>query len=122
MARGNHITISGNVVADSQQEGNRPTTFTVAWNKSKKPSTPGGEWTYEGQFFDVVSWDKEQTFEKGTRVTIDGHIEQQRWTADDGSARSKIVIIADDVAIRPKTQDPAENYGDPKPDQEAIEW
>ena len=62
-----------------------------------------GEWTEEGNFFDVVMFGK--TAEniakyagKGKQIGISGELEQQRWEKD-GQQRSKIVIIANSVQL-----------------------
>lgn len=121
MSKFNSVAISGNVVADSEQSGNGPTKLTVAWNKPKKPAQQGGEWTYEGHFFDVVLWDDSVSFRKGERVVVEGHIEQQRWETPEGDKRSKVVIIADSIGIRPSTTvnspDPTEPQDTPAQEQ-----
>jgi len=64
----------------------------------------GGRPSKDGQdsvsFFTVVIWNKgaeiaNQYLSKGKQVAIDGRLEQRTWTAQDGSRRSIVEIIAD---------------------------
>jgi len=74
-----------------------------------------GEWTEEGNFFDVVMFGK--TAEniakyagKGKQIGITGELEQQRWEKD-GQQRSKIVIIANSVQLLGGKSDGGGNAG-----------
>lgn len=66
----------------------------------------GGRPSKDGQdsvsFFTIVVWNKaaetaNQYLSKGKQVAIDGRLEQRTWTAQDGTRRSIIEIIADRV-------------------------
>ncbi|MGL4562304.1 MAG: single-stranded DNA-binding protein [Brevinema sp.] len=51
-------------------------------------------------FFTVVVWNKaaetaNQYLKKGARIALDGRLEQRSWTAQDGSRRSVVEIVAD---------------------------
>jgi single-strand DNA-binding protein len=53
-------------------------------------------------FFNIVAWGKTAEncgnfLSKGKQVAIDGRLEQRSWTAQDGSRRSTIEVIADRV-------------------------
>lgn len=95
MAKGNSFTLRGNAVADSEQVGNGPVKFSVAWNQARKV---GDEWETTPHYFDVICWDREVVVSKGQRVLLNGYITQQRWQTDDGQNRSKVVLVADEVA------------------------
>ncbi len=50
--------------------------------------------------FHVVFWDEVaqfvcQYFRKGQTILVRGHLLQERWTAADGTARSKVKIVGD---------------------------
>lgn len=105
MAQGNTVTLVGNLTRDPElrytQSGKPLTTFTIAWNKAPRPGEQGGERT--ACFFDVTCWDSlaenvSASLTKGNRVTVTGRLDHRRWEAQDGSPRSKVEIIADDVA------------------------
>lgn len=66
----------------------------------------GGRPSKDGQdsvsFFTVVLWNKpaetaNQYLSKGKQVAIDGRLEQRTWTAQDGSRRSIVEIVAERV-------------------------
>ena len=55
-------------------------------------------------FFDITAWAQlaenvAETVAKGTRVTITGRLDQRSWETQDGDKRSKVEIVADDVAV-----------------------
>ncbi|MCY4037648.1 MAG: single-stranded DNA-binding protein, partial [bacterium] len=54
-------------------------------------------------FFDVTCWSSlaenvSESLVKGTRVIVNGRLEQRTWETQDGDRRSKIEIIADEVS------------------------
>jgi single-strand DNA-binding protein len=56
----------------------------------------------EASFFTVVVWRDQaehaaQSLTKGSRVVVVGRLQQRAWTAEDGSARSTIEIVADEL-------------------------
>ena len=66
----------------------------------------GGRPSKDGQdsvsFFTVVVWNKaaetaNQYLSKGKQVAVDGRLEQRTWTAQDGTRRSIVEVIAERV-------------------------
>jgi single-strand DNA-binding protein len=56
----------------------------------------------EASFFTVVVWRDQaehaaQSLSKGSRVVVIGRLQQRAWTADDGSARSVVEVVADEL-------------------------
>jgi single-strand DNA-binding protein len=56
----------------------------------------------EASFFTVVVWRDQaehvaQSLAKGSRVVVLGRLQQRTWTAEDGSARSVVEILADEL-------------------------
>ncbi len=54
-------------------------------------------------FFDIVSWAQMaenvcESVQKGTRVLVSGRLEQRSWETDNGDKRSKVEVIADEIA------------------------
>ncbi|MGB1505362.1 MAG: single-stranded DNA-binding protein [Acidimicrobiales bacterium] len=101
MAFDNTITVVGNVTRDPElrftQGGMAVANFGVAWNKRKQD---GEE---EVSFFDVscfrqLAENVAESLTKGSRVVIYGTLQQRSWDTPDGERRSKVEIIADDVA------------------------
>jgi single stranded DNA-binding protein len=56
----------------------------------------------EPSFFTVIVWRDQaehaaESLSKGSRVVIMGRLQQRSWTAEDGSARSTVEVIADEL-------------------------
>jgi single-strand DNA-binding protein len=56
----------------------------------------------ESSFFTVIVWRDQaehaaQSLTKGSRVVVVGRLQQRSWTAEDGSARSTVEVVADEV-------------------------
>ena len=56
----------------------------------------------EPSFFTVVVWRDQaehaaQSLSKGSRVVVVGRLQQRAWTAEDGSARSAVEVVAEEV-------------------------
>jgi len=56
----------------------------------------------EPSFFTVVVWRDQaehaaQSLAKGSRVVVLGRLQQRTWTAEDGSARSVVEIVAEEL-------------------------
>ena len=56
----------------------------------------------EASFFTVVVWRDQaehaaQSLTKGSRVVVVGRLQQRTWTAEDGSARSTVEVMAEEL-------------------------
>jgi single-strand DNA-binding protein len=56
----------------------------------------------EPSFFTVIVWRDQaehaaESLSKGSRVVVLGRLQQQAWTAEDGSARSAVQVVADEL-------------------------
>jgi single-strand DNA-binding protein len=56
----------------------------------------------EASFFTVVVWRDQaehaaQSLAKGSRVVVIGRLQQRAWTAEDGSARSTVEVVAEEL-------------------------
>ena len=56
----------------------------------------------EPSFFTVIVWRDQaehaaQSLSKGSRVVVVGHLQQRSWTAEDGSARSTVEVLAEEL-------------------------
>ena len=105
MAFDNTVTVVGNVTRDPElrftPSGAAVATFGLAWNR--KSTNARGEAEEQVSFFDVTCWRQlaenvAESLSKGTRVVVYGRLEQRSWETGDGERRSKVEIIADDVA------------------------
>jgi single-strand DNA-binding protein len=56
----------------------------------------------EASFFTVIVWRDQakhaaQSLSKGSRVVVVGRLQQRTWTAEDGSARSTVEVVAEEL-------------------------
>ena len=105
MAFDNSVTVVGNVTRDPElrftPSGAAVATFGLAWNR--RSTNARGETEEQVSFFDVTCWRQlaenvAESLTKGSRVVVYGRLEQRSWETNDGEKRSKVEIIADDVA------------------------
>ena len=105
MAFDNTVTIVGNVTRDPElrftPSGAAVATFGLAWNQRSQNAR--GETEEKVSFFDVTCWRQlaenvAESLSKGARVVVYGRLEQRSWETNDKERRSKVEIIADDVA------------------------
>lgn len=97
----NTVTVVGNVTRDPElrftQSGMAIAQFGVAWNRRRQDQED------EVSFFDVTCFRQlaenvAESIRKGARVVIYGTLQQRSWQTDGGDRRSKVEILADDVA------------------------
>lgn len=100
----NTTTVVGNVTRDPElrfSPSGAPTcSFGLAFNRRWKD---GDEWQEAVSFFDIVCWrdlaeNVAASLHKGTRVVVTGRLEQRSWENSDGESRSKVEIVADEIA------------------------
>ena len=73
----------------------------MAWNNRYKDRN--GEQVEDTSFFDVTCWrdladNVAESISKGDRVIVYGKLEQRSWETQEGEKRSKVEIVADEVA------------------------
>src|SRR5713101_5084762 len=101
----NTITIVGNVTRDPEMRytpsGQANATFGVAVNR-RWMNRQTNEWEERVSFFNVVCWREmaenvSESLAKGSRVVVNGRLEQRSWETENGEKRSVVEIVADDV-------------------------
>ncbi|MCH2412034.1 MAG: single-stranded DNA-binding protein [Acidimicrobiales bacterium] len=101
MAFDNTVTVVGNITRDPELRftpGGAPVaSFGLAWNRRDQN---GEDVT---SFFDVTCWrdlaeNVAESLSKGARVVVYGRLDQRSWENQEGERRSKVEIIADEVA------------------------
>ena len=106
MANGNNVTVVGNLTRDPElrftNAGRPQCQFGLAVNR-RWQNHQTQEWEEATSFFDVVIWgdmaeNVSDSLSKGDRVVVDGRLEQRSWETQDGEKRTKVEIIADEVA------------------------
>lgn len=114
----NHVAISGNLARAAElkrtQSGNSVLTFDVAVNdRVKNPQT--GEWEDRANWVTCNLWGTRaeklaQYLDKGTKVAIEGRLRYRAWEAQDGSKRSKLEVVVDELEFMSRQQQPAQAY------------
>ena len=103
----NIVSISGNITRDSELKhttsGTPVLSFGVAVNESRK-NQQTGEWEDRPNFIDCTMWGAraeklQQYLTKGRRVALNGRLHFRSWEAQDGSKRSKLEVVADNLVF-----------------------
>lgn len=101
MAFDNTVTLVGNITRDPELRftpgGAAVSSFGLAWNRKNRD----GEESVS--FFDVTCWNSlaenvAESLSKGNRVVVYGRLDQRSWENQEGERRSKVEVIADEVA------------------------
>lgn len=104
MAAGNNITVVGNLTRDPElrftNTGMAVATCGLAVNYRRQKQ---GHWEEEVSFFDVTAFGEmgenaAESLNKGNRVIVTGRLQQRSWETQDGDKRSKVEIVADEIA------------------------
>ena len=105
----NQVILLGRLTRDAELRttggGKNVTEFSLAVDKGND----------EASFFDVVAWEKtaelvSQYTSKGSKVLVQGRLDQQSWEKD-GQKRSKVVVIANDVTFLDSKSESTQNSG-----------
>ena len=98
----NNIILQGRLTRDPEMQatanGVSRSTFALACEQDYK--NPNGE--RDTDFFDVVAWRNtadfvQRYFTKGQMIVVRGRLQTQQWTAQDGSKRKTVQIVAENV-------------------------
>ena len=106
MANGNTVELIGNITRDPElrftPSGAAVANFGLAVNRRWR-NQQTNEWEEQVSFFDVKCWAQmaenvAESVPRGTRVLVTGRLEQRSWETDNGEKRSKVEVVADEVA------------------------
>jgi single-strand DNA-binding protein len=109
----NSILIEGNLTRDPElsytTKGTAVCNFSVACNRFYKQDD---EMQKEVSFFDVSAWARQaevcaEYLKKGRGVRVVGRLQQDRWTDQEGKAKSRVLIVAEHVEFKPERKDKA---------------
>lgn len=107
----NTVVIAGRTTKDPEikvtPSGTAVLSLSLAVNDTKKNAQ--GEWEDVVDFFDCKVFGKRaeslvQYIPKGSKLTINGRLHQDRWQAQDGTNRSSVSIIVQDLELPPRSQ------------------
>jgi len=102
----NHVTVIGNATRAPELKftpsGQALASFGMAVNR-RWQNKQTQEWEENVSFFDITCWAQlaqnvADSIDKGTRIVVTGRLEQRSWETPEGDKRSKVEIIADEVA------------------------
>jgi single-strand DNA-binding protein len=119
MANGNNVDLVGNITRDPELRftpgGMAVASFGLAVNR-RIQNRQTQEWEERTSFFDVVSYgtlaeNVSESLQRGSRIMVQGRLEQRSWETQDGEKRSKVEVIADDIgpSLRWATADVTKN-------------
>ena len=107
----NKLFITGNLTRDpelrSTRDGTPVCSFTVAVNRRQKSAEAG---KHDADFFRVTAWRAlgescGKYLAKGRKVGVTGSVSVNTYTAQDGSFRASMEVVADDVEfLSPKSE------------------
>jgi single-strand DNA-binding protein len=104
MATLNKVFLIGNLTRDPELKyianGTAIARFGLAANRTY--NAPDGEKKQETCFVDITAWDKlaevcNEHLTKGRLVLVEGRLQYQSWESDDGTKRSKIEVVAQNI-------------------------
>jgi single-strand DNA-binding protein len=100
----NRVTLVGRLTRDPElrhlPSGNPVLQLGLAVNGRQRDDA--GNWTDKPNFFDIKVFGNQaemlsQHLAKGRRVGVDGRLDWSSWEAQDGSKRSKVEVVANQV-------------------------
>jgi single-strand DNA-binding protein len=102
----NSVTLVGNVTRDPElrftPSGQAVASFGLAVNR-RWQDRGSGQWQEQTSFFDVKCWAQmaenvSESLTRGSRVIVAGRLEQRSWETEQGDKRSKVEVVADEIA------------------------
>lgn len=109
MASFNKVILMGNLTRDPElrylPSGQGVASFSLAVNR--KYTAQNGEKKEEVTFIRIIVWGKRgevcnEYLRKGSGVLVEGRLQSRSWEAQDGSKRSTIEVVAENVQFLPR--------------------
>jgi single-strand DNA-binding protein len=118
MANLNKVMLIGRLTRDPETRtfpsGGKVANFGFAVNNRKK-NQQTGQWEEEPVFLDVKAFNREtgrkladlveQYMRKGQQFYLEGHLQLDQWTSQDGQKQSRLRIVMDDFQFLEPRQD-----------------
>ena len=111
----NRVILMGRLVADPELKttntGVSVTSFRIAVDRSYVKA--GGE--RQADFFDIVAWRSSaefvcRNFSKGSLIAVDGQLQSRQYQAKDGTNRTVIEVVVDNVSFTGERRDSSAAY------------
>lgn len=125
----NKVFISGNLTRDPElktaKSGTSVLSFAMAVNDRQRNQSTG-QWEDVPNFVDCTVFGNRaeplsRFMTKGQKVFVEGRLRWHSWEAQDGSKRSKLEVIAEEVELPPKGAQAPKPKADPLADEYADE-
>lgn len=100
----NKVMLIGNLTRDPElrytPQGTAVCSFGLATNRGW--TTESGEKKEDAEFHNIVAWNKlaelcTQFLKKGRKAYVEGRLATRSWTAQDGSQRIRVEVVADNM-------------------------
>lgn len=106
----NHVAISGNLTRDPELRATKSGTSTLSFGvavNDRRQNQATGQWEDYPNFVDVVVFGARadalgKFLAKGTKVMVSGKLRYSSWEGRDGTKRSKLEVVADEVDVAPR--------------------
>lgn len=105
----NVVSLVGRLTRDAEARttaGGTPVTgMRLAFSTREKT---GESWGDKSNYIDVTLWNREgltQYLVKGARIGVAGRLQWREWTANDGTKRQTVEVVAQDVQLLDSKQD-----------------
>jgi len=105
MASGNNVTLVGNITRDPELRftgtGQAKVNFGLAVNR-RWQNRQTQEWEEQVSFFNIIAWGEmgenvSESLGKGSRVIVNGRLEQRSYETEDGEKKQVFEIVADEI-------------------------
>jgi single-strand DNA-binding protein len=113
----NHIQVEGNLTKDpamnQTRKGRAVCKFSIATDHFFRM---GDQTEKDTSFFDIEAWDNLAEIcgrigRKGRGCRVTGRLKQEKWNAPDGSLRSRVVIVAENIEYKSDRKESDERGG-----------
>ncbi|MBQ2971710.1 MAG: single-stranded DNA-binding protein [Ruminococcus sp.] len=115
----NRVVLMGRLVSDPELKtttsGISVTSFRIAVDRSYVKA--GAE--RQADFFDIVAWRNTaefvcRNFGKGSLIAVDGQLQSRQYQAKDGTNRTVVEVVADNVSFTGERRDASASYSAPR--------
>ena len=115
----NRVVLMGRLVSDPELKtttsGISVTSFRIAVDRSYVKA--GAE--RQADFFDIVAWRNTaefvcRNFGKGSLIAVDGQLQSRQYQAKDGTNRTVVEVVADNVSFTGERRDASATYSAPR--------
>lgn len=98
----NSVVLTGRLTRDPEtdysRDGKPICNFSIAVDGASNQPDPDRQGAYQAGFFDCIAFSStaefiQQYLDKGSRVGIEGRLQQDRWVTDSGDKRSRVKIV-----------------------------